>query len=72
MREIKIEVDPRENFTAASLMKRYADQTPGVEFGRSCWGQSMLTIEGMAYIYHHWSVTGDNGAAVVTLYLERA
>lgn len=70
MKEIKIKVDPGENFTAAGLMKRYADQTPGVMFGRSYFGEAELTQDGKKYRYHHWSITSENGAEVVTLYLQ--
>ena len=68
MKEIKVSVRHGENFTAASLMKRYADQT-GTEFRRSLWGAAELIIEGEKYQYDHWSVTSENGADVVTLYL---
>lgn len=69
MKKIEITVDPGENFTPAGLMKRYADQTPGVEFQRSVYGNAKLSIQGTAYHYHHWQITGE----AVTLYLlERA
>lgn len=69
MKEIRIQVDPRENFTPAGLMKRYADQTAGVQFGRSYWGTAQLTINGNVYEYHHWSITAEKGVPTVTLYL---
>lgn len=45
MKEIKIQVARGENFTPASLMKRYADQAD-TEFRRSFWGAAELVIEG--------------------------
>jgi hypothetical protein len=68
MKNIKITVRHGENFTAASLMKRYADQTRA-EFRRSLFGAAELIIDGEKYQYDHWSVTSENGADVVTLYL---
>lgn len=69
MKQIKIQVSRGENFTPASLMKRYADQT-GTEFRRSFWGAAELVIEGRFYQYHHWSITAENDVEIVTLYLE--
>lgn len=69
MNQVKITVQRGENFTAASLMKRYANQT-GAEFRRSFWGAAELVIDGIAYQYHHWSVTAENGAETITLFLE--
>ena len=69
MNQIKIQVARGENFTPASLMKRYADHT-GAEFRRSFWGAAELVIEGRFYHYHHWSITAENGIETVTLYLE--
>ena len=69
MKEIKIQVSRGENFTPASLMKRYADQT-GAEFRRSFWGAAGLVIEGRFYQYHHWGITAENGVEIVTLFLE--
>ena len=68
MIQIKVTVSRGENFTPASLMKRYADQTPSAEFRRSYFGNALLQIGGKVYIYHHWSVTAENGAEVVTLH----
>ena len=65
MKEIKITVRAGENFTPAQLMKRYADQTAGVEFQRSVYGNAKLSIEGSAYYYHRWKISGE----AVTLYL---
>lgn len=65
MKEIQITTTPGENFTPAGLMQRYAKQTPGVEFQRSVYGTAKLSIEGWAYCYHHWKITGET----VTLYL---
>ena len=69
MKEIKIQVSRGENFTPASLMKRYADQT-GAEFRRSFWGAAELVIAGRFCQYHHWSITAENDVETVTLYLE--
>ena len=69
MKEIKIQVARDENFTPASLMKRYADQT-GTEFRRSFWGAAELVIEGRFYQHHHWGITAENDVETVTLYLE--
>lgn len=69
MQEVKIAIAPGENFTAAGLMKRYADQTPGVEFRRSYWGETELWIDGTAYRHHHWSITAEDGVERVTLHL---
>ena len=70
MKEIKITVDPAENFTASSLMYRYAKQTPGVKLRNTYLFETLLEIEGIPYHYHHWSVTTENGYSVVTLYLQ--
>ena len=69
MKQIQITVQRGENFTAASLMKRYADQT-GAEFRRRFWGAAELVIDDNAYHYHHWSVTAENGTETITLFLE--
>lgn len=69
MRQIKITVQHGENFTAAGLMKQYADQT-GAEFQRSCCGAAELVIDGKPYQYHHWSITAENGTETVTLHLK--
>lgn len=68
MIQIKLTVSRGENFTPASLMKRYADQTPGVIFHRGYWGAALLAIGSRNYEYHHWSITAENGAEVVTLH----
>lgn len=70
MKEIKIKVGQGENFTPASLMQRYAKQTPGVVFSRDYWSNAELTIEGRCYHYHHWGITAEKGETVVMLYLE--
>lgn len=70
MKEIKITVDPAENFTASSLMHRYAKQTTGVKLRNTYWFETILEIESTAYRYHHWSVTAENGKTIVTLYLQ--
>ena len=69
MKQIQIQAARGENFTPAGLMKRYADQT-GTEFRRSFWGAAELVIEGRFYQYHHWRITAENGAEIVTLFLE--
>ena len=69
MKQITVTVQHGENFTAASLMKRYANQT-GAEFRRGFWGAAELVIDGITYHYHHWSVTTENGAETITLFLE--
>lgn len=53
MKEIKITVDPAENFTASSLMHRYAKQTTGVKLRNTYWFETILEIESNAYRYHH-------------------
>lgn len=65
MKQIQITVNPGGNFTPASLMQRYAWQTPGVKFQNSVYGGAELSISGCSYCYHHWQISGD----VVTLYL---
>lgn len=72
MIQFQIPVTRGENFTPASLMKRYAACTPGVEFCRSYFGNALLQmqISGKAYSYHHWSIAAVNGAEVVTLHCE--
>ena len=71
MKQITVTVQHGENFTAAGLMKRYADQT-GAEFRRSCYGAVELVIDGKPYQYHHWSITAENGTEAVTLSLKGA
>lgn len=70
MKEIKIQVARGENFTPASLMKRYADQTPGVTFEHGRFFTTFLRIDGKTYDYHHWGITAENGVEIVTLFLE--
>lgn len=70
MRQIKIQVALGENFTPNSLMKRYADQTPGVTFEHGRFFTAFLRIDGKTYDYHHWSITAENDVEIVTLYLE--
>ena len=71
MQEIKIYVNPSENFTPAGLMKRYADQTPNVVFNRGHWGAAQLTIAGSVYEYHHWGITSEDGRDCVQLFLRQ-
>ena len=47
MKQIKIQVARGENFTPASLMKRYADQT-GTEFRRSFWGAAERSLKAVS------------------------
>ena len=68
MQQIQVTIKPGENFTAASLMRRYVDRTPGAQLIPNRWGEYELTIKGTVYLYHHWSVSGE----VVTLYLLEA
>lgn len=70
MKEIKIELIPGGNFTPSALMRRYADKTPGVAFTRGYFGNAQLVIEERIYQYHHWGITAENGAEIVTLFLE--
>ena len=70
MKQIKIQIARGENFTPASLMKRYADKTPGVAFTRGYFGNAQLVIEERIYQYHHWSITAENDVETVTLHLE--
>lgn len=70
MIQIPVTVSRGENFTPASLMYRYAKHTPGVTHYNSHFGNARLIIKGRHYEYHHFSITADNGSAVVTLYLE--
>lgn len=69
---IKIEVQPQENFSAASLMYRYATMTPGIRYANSYFGDARLYIDGKWYGYDHWSVTKEGPKTVVTLYLKEA
>ena len=71
MHEIKLYTDPRENFTPAGLMKRYADQTTGAEFSRGPLSEAQLTISGTVYRYDHWGMTREGGRDCVMLYLQR-
>lgn len=70
MTQISVTVSRGENFTPASLMYRYAKHTPGVTHYNSHFGATRLIINGRHYEYHHLSITAENGADVVTLYLE--
>lgn len=70
MKEIKIQIARGENFTPNSLMKRYADQTPGVTFEHGRYFSTFLRIDGKTYDYHHWSITAENDVETVTLHLE--
>lgn len=70
MKQIKIQVARGENFTPNSLMKRYADQTPGVTFEHGRFFTTFLRIDGKTYDYHHWGITAENGIEIVTLFLE--
>ena len=72
MKQIKITVSPSDNFTPAGLMTRWAKENKGAAFKRSRWGEALLQIGGTVYRYHHWSITAENGAEIVTLYLLEA
>ena len=72
MKQIKIQIARGENFTPASLMKRYADKTPGAVFTRGYFGNAQLVIEERIYQYHHWSITAEYDVETVTLHLEEA
>ena len=74
MKQIKIQVARGENFTPNSLMKRYADQTPGVTFEHGRYFSTFLcfAIDGKTYDYDHWNLTTENVIEIVTLYLEEA
>lgn len=69
MKEIKINIDPSENCTPAGLMRRYANDNPGVAFTRSYFHEPQLIIDGNTYRYHHWGITANDGQCVVTLFL---
>lgn len=69
MKQIIVTVQRGENLTAAGLMKRYSNQI-GTEFRRSCYGAAEIVIDGKPYQYHHWSITVQNDAETVILYLE--
>lgn len=56
-----------ENFTAASLMKRYADSTAGASFERGDFGEAILVVDGARYKYDHWKIDG----AYVTVFLKK-
>ena len=71
VQEITIYVNPSENFTPAGLMKRYADNTPGVGFKRGYFGEAQLTIDGSTYDYHHWGITHENSRDCVKLFLRQ-
>lgn len=68
VKQVQIQIGGGENFTPASLMKRYADQT-GATFTRDRWGRAELVIDGQPYEYHHWSITSVEGVETVTLHL---
>ena len=70
MKQIKIQVARGENFTPASLMKRYADHTPGVTFEHGRFFTTFLRIDGKTYDYHHWCISAENDVETVTLHLE--
>ena len=69
MTAISLTVSRGENFTPASLMKRYADRTPGVIFHYSYWGSALLAVNQRNYEYPHWGITAENGVEIVTVYL---
>lgn len=70
MKQITLNVHNAVNFTPASLMKAYADSTPGVAFTRNVWGSARLIIQGSVYRYHHWDIVRDNDREIITLTLE--
>lgn len=70
MKSIQIRIDRGENFTASSLMHRYAQQTAGAQFARGHFGEARLLIADRVYQYHHWMITAEGGHEIVTLYLE--
>ena len=69
MKEIKLYTAPDANFTPAGLMKRYADQHPGVSYRRDRSSEAQLTISGCTYKYDHWKITREGPRDRVTLYL---
>lgn len=69
MIQISVTVSRGENFTAASLMYRYAKHTPGVTYYNCRLGGARLIIKGRHYDCHHCSITAENGFDVVTLHL---
>jgi len=71
MKQIQVKVSNGENFTAAGLMKRYADQT-GAIYRNSLWGAAELIIDAVSYQYHHWNITAENGVETVALFLEES
>lgn len=64
MKEIKVLTNPRENFTPAGLMYRYADQTPGVELQYTQYGDSQLVIHGTVYDYVSWDISSARVAVL--------
>lgn len=70
LKEIRVVMAAGANFTPAGLMRRYAQQTPGAEVVNGPFFDTRLQIGGIPYRYHHWSITAENGAQIVTLYME--
>lgn len=58
-----------QNFTAASLMHRYAKEN-GATHTYSKNGRSILNIHGIFYAFDHWTINQNgDGTETVTVYL---
>lgn len=59
-----------ENFTPSDLMRRYAKENSGVEFGYNQYFESELKIAGEVYRYDHWAIKPESdGFESVTLFM---
>lgn len=70
MAEIKINVKHNENFTAASLMWRYAKENETTCINKHF--KTCILLQGEFYSYDHWEITPCEeapGYDTVTLYL---
>lgn len=72
LKELKVVVGSGENFTANSLMIRYAALHAGVEFEHLPYFETGLRIGNELYKYDHWKIeTGDDGTETVTLFMKK-
>lgn len=63
-------VSNTENYTPASLMKRYADIQPSVRFGHNKYGSAYIELAGVCYFYDHLTkVALSKHRDVVTVHL---
>mgnify|MGYP001624055879 CR=1 FL=1 len=63
--DVHVLVNTEGNFTPADLMRRYAQQAPGVVFDRDPYGKALLYQGGTVWTYDRWNI--GEGFVVVTL-----